>query len=194
MVGVLFLMTILGCPESIAVPDPTAVFAMKAAAGSDTAGCVLVKVAADFTGDGMPDLALSATCGWDDAPGWGNAKGPWEIWARRVNADTTYCFTARVFFHPFAVKVTPSDGGAILTTYHRIGPGEGYLVRDRLAGTVLQRLEERHVTTSSDSFGAWFEEMFPISGRLACHACRLADFLERTPTWVPGYSVPSEPD
>ncbi|MCU0610566.1 MAG: hypothetical protein MUE60_02115 [Candidatus Eisenbacteria bacterium] len=190
----LLLMAILGGPDSTIVADPTAAFARRAASTTRPEKCVLVRLTADFTGDGAPDLALSATCDFGDCPGWGNAGGRWEIWAREGDEEVAYRFVDRVFFHPLAVKVTPSDSGVTLTTYHRMGAGEGYLVRDLLAGTSLRRLEESYVALGPDSSGAWFHEVFPVSGRLPCQACRLSDFLAGRPEWVPGYSVPSVSD
>ena len=193
MVVMLLLAVLAGQPDSTIVRDPADLIARRAVGGADTAGCVIVRMLADFTGDGHTDVTVSATCGFDDGEGWGNAGGPWEVYAYQPD-NGGYRFLVELFCHPWAISLAPADSGVIITTYHRLGGGEARLVRRRLTGAVLTDREETPVRGTSQELGALFDEMFPPEKRLRCQACKLADVLSGRPEWAPGYLMPSSPD
>lgn len=140
---------------------------------------VLLRVRADFDGDGQQDLALS------DSSTWGNAGGQWLLF--RGQPDGVYVYWGTLFFAPGSAALR---GRGELTIYVRTSASRGTLRTYRLTTTGITQTAATAMDLEEPRDHERYDAMLRSGARLPVEFCKLLDYRRQPATcWQPGLGV-----
>ena len=140
---------------------------------------VLLRVRADFDGDGLQDLALS------DSSTWGNAGGQWLLF--RGQPDGAYIYWGTLFFAPGSAAL---HGRGELTVYARTSASRGTLATYRLTATGITQIATTSMDLEDPHDRERYEAMLKSGASPPVEFCKLLDYRRQPATcWQPGLGL-----